>query len=87
MFLWENWFELLTVAVMAKQSIFLIELTKSYEVNCVSAPIGEICEQEAGKEVIGFLFISDGQAARKTMLDMLPATQSSSVTCTCHETP
>ena len=77
---WEKWLELITVAMMAKRSIYLSELTRVERSERVSAIMDGFSEEAASKKVFGILFLSIGQAARKTLLDKIPATQNAAIT-------
>ena len=64
---WERWFGLFAVAVMAKYSISIEELTRATEENSprIKALIGNMAEEAAEKKVITWLFLSVGEPARK----------------------
>ena len=77
---WEKRLELFTVAKMAKQSISLSELTRTEGGQRVASLMGGLSEETASKIVISILFVSVGQAARKTLLDKFPTTQITTIT-------
>ena len=64
---WEQWFDLFAVAVMAKVSISIEELTRNTDENSprIKALIGDMAEEAAEKKVVTWLFFSAGEPAGK----------------------
>ena len=60
---WEQWFDLFAVAVMAKVSISIEELTRTTDENSprIKALIGDMAEEAAEKKVVTWLFFSAGE--------------------------
>ena len=71
---WERWFDLFTVAVMAKYSISVEELTRTVDAEHprVKALIGDMPEEAAEKKLVTWLFFSVGEPARKMFKDKYP---------------
>ena len=71
---WERWIDLFAVAVMAKHSISIDELTRTVDKGHprVKALIGDMPEEAAEKKVVTWLFLSVGEPARKLFKDKYP---------------
>ena len=71
---WERWIDLFAVAVMAKHSISIDELTRTVDEGHprVKALIGDMPEEAAEKKVVTWLFLSVGEPARKLFKDKYP---------------
>ena len=71
---WERWIDLFAVAVMAKHSISIDELTRTVDEDHprVKALIGDMPEEAAEKKVVTWLFLSVGELARKLFKDKYP---------------
>ena len=74
---WERWFDLFAVAVMAKYSISIEELTITTDANSprIKALIGDMAEEAAEKKVVTWVFLlvgSVGELARKMFKDKHP---------------
>ena len=71
---WDRWFDLFAVAVIAKYSISIEELTRTTDVNSprIKALIGDKAEEAAEKTVVTWLFLSVGEPARKMFKDKHP---------------
>ena len=71
---WDKWVDLFQVAVMAKYSISLTELTRdaSQQIPKVRALMGDLEEEPANKKVVSVLYLSLGEAARKQFRDKFP---------------
>ena len=69
---WERWKDLFAVAVMAKHSISIDELTRTVDEGHprVKALIGNMPEEAAEKKVVTWLFLSVGEPARKLFKDI-----------------
>ena len=73
---WDKWVDLFQVAVMAKFSISISELTReATEQNPrVRALLGDMDEDPANKKVVSVMYFSLGEAARKLFKDKYPDT-------------
>ena len=62
---WERWFDLFTVAVIAKNSISVGELTRTVDVDHprVKALIGDMADEAADKKLVKWLFLSVEESA------------------------
>ena len=71
---WEKWFDLFTVAVMAKFSISVEELTRTGDADNprVKALIRDMPKEAAEKKLVTWLFLSVGELARKMIKDKYP---------------
>ena len=71
---WKRWFDLFAVAVMAKYSISIDELTRTTDANSprIKALIGDMAEEAAEKNVVTWLFLPVGEPARKMFKDKHP---------------
>ena len=71
---WDKWVDLFQVAVTAKYSISLTELTRdtSQQNPRVRALMGDLEEESAHKKVVSVLYLSLGEAARKQFRDKFP---------------
>ena len=71
---WDKWVDLFQVAVMAKYSISLTELTRdaSQQNPRVRALVGDLEKEPANKKVVSVLYLSLGEAARKQFKDKNP---------------
>ena len=70
----DKWMDLFQVALMAKYSISLTELTRdaSQQKARVRALMGDLEEEPANKKVVSVLYLSLGEAARKQFRDKFP---------------
>ena len=59
----EKWIKLFSVALMAKYSILLSELTRTEGSQRLPAFIGRLAEEATCKKVISIFFLSKGQVA------------------------
>ena len=68
---WDKWFDLFQVAMMAKYSISISELTRetTQQTPRVRTLLGDLDEDPANKEAISILYLSVGDAARKQFKD------------------
>ena len=68
---WEKWIDLFAVAMMAKYSISLNELTRTVdEANPrVKSLLGDIADEAANKKVVSMMFLSLGETGRKMFRD------------------
>ena len=73
---WEKWIDLFAVAMMAKYSISMNELTRTAdETNPrVKALLGDMPEEAANKKVVSMMFLSLGESGRKMFRDKYPGT-------------
>ena len=73
---WDKWFDLFQVAIMAKYSISITELTRNADQQHprVRALLGDLDEDPANKKVISILYLSLGEPARKQFMDKYPHT-------------
>ena len=73
---WDKWVDLFQVAVMAKFSISISELTReATEQNPrARALLGDMDEDPANKKVVSVMYLSLGEAARKLFKDKYPHT-------------
>ena len=73
---WDKWVDLFQVAVMAKFSISISELTReATEQNPrVRALLGDMDEDPANKKVVSVMYLSLGEAARMLFKDKYPHT-------------
>ena len=73
---WEKWIDLFAVAMMAKYSISMNELTRTAaETNPrVKALLGNMPEEAANKKVVSMMFLSLGESGRKMFRDKYPET-------------
>ena len=73
---WEKWADLFAVAMMAKYSLSVNELTKSAdETNPrVKAMLGDMPEEAANQKVVSMMFLSLGESGRKMFRDKYPET-------------
>ena len=71
---WERWFDLSTLAVMAKYSISVEELTRTVDADHprVKVIIGDMPQEAAEKKLVTWLFLSVGEPARKMFEDKYP---------------
>ena len=71
---WEKWIDLFAVAMMAKYSISMNELTRTAdEANPkVKAFLGDMPEAAANKKAVSMMFLSLGEAGRKMFQDKYP---------------
>ena len=71
---WDKWFDLFQVAMMAKYSISISELTRetTQQSPRVRTLLGDLDEDPANKKVISILYLSLGDAARKQFVDKHP---------------
>ena len=74
---WDKWLDLFQVAVMAKYSISLTELTtEANEQNPRARPImGDMDETPANKKVVSVMYLSLGKAARRQYKVKYPHTR------------
>ena len=68
---WEKWLDLFQVAMMAEYSISITELTREVNQQYPNVPtlMGDLEEDPANKKVIGVIYLSLGEAARKQFKD------------------
>ena len=68
---WDKWVDLFQVAVMAKFSISITELTREVtdQKAKVRALLGDMDEDPANKKVVSVMYLSLGEAARKLFND------------------
>ena len=73
---WDKWLDLFQVAVMAKFSISITELTRDVteQTPRVRALLGDMDEDPANKKVVSVMYLSLGEAARKLFKDKYPHT-------------
>ena len=73
---WDKWLDLFQVAVMAKFSISITELTRDADQQNprARALLGDMDEDPANKKVVSVLYLSLGEAARKIFKDKYPHT-------------
>ena len=73
---WDTWLDLFQVAVMAKFSISITELTRDADQQNprTRALLGDMDEDPANKKVVSVLYLSLGEAARKIFKDKYPHT-------------
>ena len=73
---WDKWLDLFQVAVMAKFSISITELTRDADQQNprARALLGDMDEDPANKKVVSVLYLSLGEAARKLFKDKYPHT-------------
>ena len=71
---WERWFDIFTLAVMAKYSISVEESTTTgvAEHPRVKALFGDMPEEATEKKLVSWLFFSVGEQARKMFKDKYP---------------
>ena len=71
---WDKWFNLFQVAMMAKYSISISELTRetTQQNPRVRTLLGDLDEDPANKKAISILYLSLGDAARKQFMDKHP---------------
>ena len=71
---WDKWLDLFQVAVMAKFSISITELTRDVteQTPRVRALLGDMDEDPANKKVVSVMYLSLGEAARKLFKDKYP---------------
>ena len=68
---WDKWLDLFQVALMAKYSISITELTReaTQQNPRVRALLGDLDEDPANKKVLSVMYLSLGEAARKQFMD------------------
>ena len=73
---WDKWLDLFQVALMAKYSISITELTRNADQQNprVRALLGNLEEDPANKKVISVMHLALGDAARKQFMDKYPTT-------------
>ena len=73
---WDKWLDLFQVALMAKYSISITELTRNADQQNprVRALLGDLEEDPANKKVISVMYLALGDAARKQFMDKYPTT-------------
>ena len=73
---WDKWLNLFQVALMAKYSISITELTReaTQQNPRVRALLGDLDEDPANKKVISVMYLSLGEAARKQFMGKYPHT-------------
>ena len=71
---WDKWLDLFQVAMMAKYSIYITELTReaNQQNPRVRTLMGDLEEDPANKNVISVMYLSLGEAARKQFKDKYP---------------
>ena len=71
---WERWLDLFAVAVMAKSSISIEELTRTPDAENprTKSLFGDMAEEAAEKKVVTWLFLLVGEPARKMFKDNHP---------------
>ena len=78
---WEKWIDLFEVALMAKNNISISELTKTTGTKEKSL-MGDMEEGAATKKAIIILYLSQGMAARKNLLNKYPTTKIATISLT-----
>ena len=73
---WDKWLDLFQVAMMAKYSISITELTReaNQQKPRVRTLMGDLDEDPANKKVISVIYVALGEAARKQFKDKYPHT-------------
>ena len=73
---WDKWIDLFQVAMMAKYSISITELTRAVteQTPRVRPLMGDLDEDPANKKTISVMYLSLGEAARKQFMDKYPNT-------------
>ena len=73
---WDKWLDLFQVAMMAKYSISITELTReaNQQKPRVRTLMGDLDEDLANKKVISVIYVALGEAARKRIKDKYPHT-------------
>ena len=73
---WDKWLDLFQVAIMAKYSISITELTRAVteQTSRVRPLMGDLDEDPANKKTISVMYLSLGEAARKQFMDKYPNT-------------
>ena len=73
---WDKWFDFFQVALMAKYSFSVSELTRetTQQNHRVRPLLGDLDEDPANKKVISILNLSLGAAERKQFMDKYPHT-------------
>ena len=68
---WDKWFDLFQVALMAKCSVSITELTRggTQQKPRVRALLGDLDEDPVNKKFISVMYLSLGEAARKQFMD------------------
>ena len=70
---WDQWLQLFEVAVLARHSISVSELTRNAEQQPrAQALMGNMEEAPAARKVISLLYISLGKTGRKMLMDKFP---------------
>ena len=70
---WDQWLHLFEVAVLARHSISVSELTRNAEQQPrAQALMGNMEEAPAARKVISLLYISMGKTGRKMLMDKFP---------------
>ena len=69
---WKKWLDIFEVAITAKHSISLHELVRATPPAREATLMGGGTEETASRKVISILFLSLGNAARKTITDLQP---------------
>ena len=74
---WDKWLDLFQVAITAKYSVSVMELTRdANEQNPrARALMGDMDENPANKKVMSVMYLSLGEAARKQFKDKYPYTR------------
>ena len=71
---WEQWIQLFEVAVLARHSISVSELTREVTQDNprIAAMMGNLEEEPAKRKVTSLLYISIGKTGRKMLMDKFP---------------
>ena len=71
---WKKWIDLFAVAMMAKYSISMNELTRTADETNPKAKalLGDMPEEAANKKAVSMMFLSLGEAGRKMFRDKYP---------------
>ena len=71
---WDKWLDLFQVAMMAKYSISITELTRvvTEQMPRVRPLIGDLDEDPANKKTISVMYLSLGEAARNSSWNNIP---------------
>ena len=71
---WEQWIQLFEVAVLARHSISITELTRDADQQNprVPAMMGNLEEQPAKRKVTGLLYLSSGKIGQKMLMNKFP---------------
>ena len=73
---WDEWKDLFQVAMTAKYSISITELTRevAQQTPRVKTLMGNLDEDPANKKIVRVMYMALGEAARKQFMEKLPHT-------------